>query len=93
VTTVQLHPGESVINQRLGNFRVQLQREEPDGHQATITASVLGPPGLSERQRSSGNHTLKLAMSADQAMDLAAKVLRCARDKGLPLPPGISIAP
>ena len=46
--------GRNEFNRRLGNVRVQIERDDEDEPVATITANFLAPRHLSEHQRSSG---------------------------------------
>ena len=46
--------GRNEFDRRLGNFRVQFQRDDDGEPVATITANILAPGHLSEHQRSNG---------------------------------------
>ena len=46
--------GRNEFDRRLGNFRVQIQRDDEGEPVAMITANILAPRHLSEHQRSNG---------------------------------------
>src|SRR6516165_5388116 len=46
--------GRNEFERRLGNFRVQIQRDDEGEPVAMITANILAPRHLSEHQRSNG---------------------------------------
>jgi hypothetical protein len=84
--------GKNEFDRRLGNFRVQIKRDEEGEHVASITASILAPGHLSEHQRSSGiPSTVDISTPAPDALRLAVSILRAAQDAGLTLPAGLSV--
>jgi hypothetical protein len=84
--------GKNEFDRRLGNFRVQIKRDEEGEHVASITASILSPRHLSEHQRSSGiPSTVDISTPAPDALRLAVSILRAARSAGLHLPADFSV--
>jgi hypothetical protein len=84
--------GKNEFDRRLGNFRVQIKRDEEGEHVASITASILAPRHLSEHQRPSGiPSTVDISTPAPDALRLAVSILRAAQDAGLTLPAGLSV--
>jgi hypothetical protein len=84
--------GKNEFDRRLGNFRVQIKRDEEGEHVASITASILAPRHLSEHQRSSGiPSAVDISTPAPDALRLAVSILRAAQDAGLTLPAGLSV--
>ena len=87
---ISLVSGRNYFDRRLGSFRVQIQRDDEGEPQATLTASVLAPPHLTERQRSSGiPSTVELSTSIPDTMKLAVDILSLAEGAGIPLPQGV----
>jgi hypothetical protein len=84
--------GRNAFDRQLGNFRVEIQRDEEGEPVATITANILAPRHLSEHQRSSGIlTTVDISTPAPDALRLAVFILREARHVGLPLPSEVTI--
>jgi hypothetical protein len=84
--------GRNEFDRQLGNFRVQIQRDDEGEPVATITANILAPRHLSEHQRSSGiMSTVDISTPAPDALRLAIFILREAKRAGLPLPSQVSI--
>jgi len=82
--------GRNEFDRQLGNFRVQIQRDDEGEPVATITANIL-PRHLSEHQRSSGIiSTVDISTPAPDALRLAVFILREAKRAGLPLPSEVS---
>ena len=79
--------GRNEFERRLGNFRVQIQRDDEGEPVAMITANILAPRHLSEHQRSNGIiTTVDISTPAPDALRLAVFILRAAKSAGLPLP-------
>ena len=79
--------GRNEFDRRLGNFRVQIQRDDEGEPIATITANILAPRHLSEHQRTSGIiSTVDISTPGPDALGLAVFILREAKRAGLPLP-------
>ena len=79
--------GRNEFDRRLGNFRVQIQRDDEGEPVAMITANILAPRHLSEHQRSSGIiTTVDISTPAPDALRLAVFILRAAKSAGLSLP-------
>lgn len=71
-------------------FRVQIQRDDEHLPEAKLTASVLAPTHLAERELSSGiPSTVELSTPFPEALELAAEILRAAKSAGIPLPKGV----
>jgi hypothetical protein len=84
--------GKNEFDRRLGNFRVQIKRDDEGGHIATITASILAPWRLSEHERSGGiPSTVDISTPAPDALRLAVSILRAAQSAGLHLPADFSV--
>ena len=84
--------GKNEFDRQLGNFRVQIKRDEDGEHVAAITASILAPRHLSEHQRCSGiPSTVDILTPAPDALRLAVSILRAAQNAGLTLPAGLSV--
>ena len=84
--------GKNEFDRRLGNFRVQIQRDNEGEYVATITANILAPRHLSEHQRSDGIlSTVDISTPAADALRLAVFILRAAESAGLQLPAEFSI--
>jgi hypothetical protein len=78
--------GRNEFDRRLGNFRVQIQRDDEGEPAAMITANILAPRHLSEHQRSNGViTTVHISTPAPDAVRLAVFILRAAKSAGLPL--------
>jgi hypothetical protein len=91
---ISLVSGRNYLDQRLGNFRVQIRRGDGDSLEAKLTASVLAHPHLTERERSSGiPSTVDISIPLPEALKVAVDILHAARAAGLPLPLGVSIHP
>ena len=87
---ISLVSGRNYFDQRLGNFRVQIRRDDGDSLEAKLTASVLAPLHLTERERSSGiPSTVELSTPFPEALKLADEILRLANGAGIPLPKGV----
>jgi hypothetical protein len=79
--------GRNEFERRLGNFRVQIQRDDEGEPVAMITANILAPRHLSEHQRPNGIiTTVDISTPAADALRLAVFILRAAKSAGLPLP-------
>ena len=79
--------GRNEFDRRLGNFRVQIQRDDDGEPVAMISANILAPRHLSERQRSNGIiNTVDISTPAPDALRLAVFILRAAKSAGLSLP-------
>ena len=89
---ISLVSGRNYFDRRLGNFRVQIQPDDEGLREARLTASVLAPPHLTERERSSGiPSTVDISTPFPEALKLAAEILRLAKGAGIPLPKGIAL--
>ena len=87
---ISLVSGRNYFDRRLGNFRVQIQPDDEGLPEAKLTASVLAPPHLTERERSSGiPSTVDISTPFPEALKLAAEILRAAKGAGITLPKGI----
>jgi hypothetical protein len=85
---LDIAPGKNEFDRRLGNFRVQIQRDDEGEH----VANILAPQHLSEHQRSSGIiSTVGISAPAADALRLAVYILRAAQSAGLNLPAEFSI--
>jgi hypothetical protein len=84
--------GKNEFDRQLGNFRVQIRRDDEGEPIAKITANVLAPRRLSEHQRANSIITsVDMSAPAPDALRLAVLILREAKRMGLSLPSGISI--
>ena len=84
--------GKNEFNRRLGNFRVQIKLDDEGERVATITASILAAPSLSEHLRSSGiPSTVDFSTPTPDALRLAVSTLRAAQSAGLTLPTDLSV--
>jgi hypothetical protein len=83
--------GRNELDRRLGNFRVQIQRDDEGEPVAMITANILAPRHLSEHQRSNDIiTTVEISTPAPDALRLAVFILRAAKSAGLPLPTDVA---
>jgi hypothetical protein len=79
--------GRNEFDRRLGNLRVQIQRDDEGEPVAMISANILAPGHLSEHQRSNGIiTTVDISTPAPDALRLAVFILRAAKSAGLLLP-------
>ena len=87
---ISLVSGRNYFDRRLGNFQIQIRRDDEDLPEAKLTATVLAPLHLTERERSSGiPSTVELSTPFPDALKLATDILRLAQGAGIPLPKGI----
>jgi len=71
--------GANALEQPLGGFRVRVVPVDSGAPEAKVTATLLAPHGLSERERASGiPSTVDMSIPVDQAIDLAIKLLSAA---------------
>ena len=84
--------GHNVIEPPLGFFRVQIVDEALGDPQAKLIATILPPPHLTERQRSSGiSSTVEVSTSFEHALRLAVDIFRAARAAQIDLPAEVSL--
>ena len=82
---IALASGRNFLIRRLGKFRVQIQRDDEHLPEAKLTASVLAPTHLAERELSSGiPSTVELSTPFPEALELAAEILRAAKSAAYP---------
>jgi hypothetical protein len=87
---ISLVSGRNYFDRRLGNFHVQIQRDDEGLPEAKLTASVLAPPHLTERERSSGiPSTVDISTPFPEALKLASEILHAAKGAGISLPQGV----
>jgi hypothetical protein len=68
--------GANALEQPLGGFIVRAAHDGPGAPEVKVTAGLLAPHGLSERQRASGiPSTVDMSIPVSDAIDLAMKIL------------------
>ena len=71
--------GANSLEQPLGGFKVRVVPGNSGAPEAKVTATLLAPPGLSERQQASGiPSTVDMSIPVGQAIELALKLLSAA---------------